>query len=136
MSFHQTLVAYSLSALAMSDNTDFSHNTNTESNTQDNPFHLQSSDSPGMKLVSDAFDGTGYSNWKRSVSIALSARNKLGFVDGSLPKPSPDSVTFKSWSRCNDLVISWLLGALSKSIGRSVIYCKTAQQIWLELDVE
>ena len=103
---------------------------------QDNPLYLQSSDSPGMKLVSECFDGTGFGNWKRSMIIALSARNKLCFVDGSLPKPLATSSSFKSWSRCNDMVISWLLGALFKSIGRSVIYCNTAQQIWLELDVE
>lgn len=101
---------------------------------QDNPLYLQNSDSPGMKLVSEPFDGTGFGNWKCSVTIALSERNKLGFVDGSLPKPDASSASFKSWSRCNDMVISWLLGALSKSIGRSVIYATFAHQIWLELE--
>ena len=100
----------------------------------DNPLHLQNSDSPGMKLVSECFDGTGFSNWKRSMSIALSTRNKLGFVDGSVPKPDPTSPTFKSWSRCNDMVLSWILGALSKQIGRSVIYSTTAYQMWQELN--
>lgn len=92
----------------------------------DNPLYLHSSDSPGMKLVSDPFDGTGFSNWKRSMTIALSARNKLGFVDGTLVKPTAESSTFKSWSRCNDMVISWLLGSLSRTIGRSVIYSNSA----------
>nr|XP_017239736.1 PREDICTED: uncharacterized protein LOC108212522 [Daucus carota subsp. sativus] len=101
---------------------------------QDNPLYLQSSDSPGMKLVSECFDGTGFGNWKRSMIIALSARNKLCFVDGSLPKPLATSSSFKSWSRCNDMVISWILGALSKSIGRSVIYCNSAHEMWKELD--
>ncbi|XP_074375255.1 uncharacterized protein LOC141717027 [Apium graveolens] len=32
------------------------------------------------------------------------------------------------------MVISWILGALSKSIGRSVIYADSAHQIWLELE--
>lgn len=63
---------------------------------QDNPLHLPISDSPGMKLVSDPFDGTGFSNWKRSMSTGLSARNKLGFVDGTLPKPDSTSASFKS----------------------------------------
>ncbi|XP_074355828.1 uncharacterized protein LOC141695485 [Apium graveolens] len=103
-------------------------------NSQDNPYYLQSSDSPGMKLVSDPFDGTGFGNWKRSMSIALSARNKLGFVDGSIIKPSSNSQLLKSWSRCNDMVISWILGALSKSIGRSVIYSTSAHEMWSELE--
>ncbi|XP_074361896.1 uncharacterized protein LOC141702107 [Apium graveolens] len=101
---------------------------------QDNPLHLQNSNSPGMKLVSDCFDGTGFGNWKRSMTIALSARNKLGFVDGSITKPTADSPMFKSWSRCNDMVISWILGALSKQIGRSVIYSNSVHEMWLELE--
>ncbi|WOH01799.1 hypothetical protein DCAR_0521184 [Daucus carota subsp. sativus] len=32
------------------------------------------------------------------------------------------------------MVISWILGALSKSIGRSVIYCNSAHEMWKELD--
>lgn len=87
-----------------------------------------------MKLVSETFDGIGFSNWKRSMLIALSARNKLCFVDGSLPKPALTSPSYKSWLRCNDMVISWILGALSKSIGRSVIYSTSAHQMWLELE--
>ncbi|XP_074341673.1 uncharacterized protein LOC141679087 [Apium graveolens] len=101
---------------------------------QDNPLHLHSSDNPGMKLVNDPFDGSGFSNWKRSMIIALSARNKLGFVDGSLTCPEIGSNSHKSWQRCNDMVISWILGALSKTLGRSVIYCNSAHQIWLELE--
>ncbi|KAL8103291.1 hypothetical protein AgCh_027738 [Apium graveolens] len=115
-------------------NSQQSFNNHHDSTPQDNPFYLQSSDSPGMKLVSDPFDGSGFGNWKRSMTIALSARNKLGFVDGTLPKPAINSTSFKSWSRCNDMVISWILGALSKSIGRSVIYADSAHQIWLELE--
>uniref|UniRef100_A0A3Q7HEA6 Retrotransposon Copia-like N-terminal domain-containing protein n=1 Tax=Solanum lycopersicum TaxID=4081 RepID=A0A3Q7HEA6_SOLLC len=50
-------------------------------------FYLHSSDSPGMGLVSNIFDGKGYQNWKRSVLIALSAKNKLGFITGTHSAP-------------------------------------------------
>lgn len=68
------------------------------------------------------------------MTIALSARNKLRFVDGSITKPLSTSPMFKSWSRCNDMMISWILGALSKSIGRSVIYFTSANEIWNEVE--
>ncbi|XP_074355704.1 uncharacterized protein LOC141695350 [Apium graveolens] len=68
------------------------------------------------------------------MTIASSPRNKLGFVDSTLPKLDINSASFKSWSRCNDMVISWILGALSKSIGRSVISTDSAHQIWIELE--
>lgn len=119
-----------------SNHTSQTNNDNLETHqfTQDNPYHLQSSDSPGMKLVTNQFDGTCFSNWKRSMTIALSVRNKLGFVDGSITKNVSTSPMFKSWSRCNNMVISWLLGALSKSIGRSVIYSTSACEMWKELE--
>lgn len=53
-----------------------------------NPLYLHQSDHPAMILVSKAFDGTGFGAWKRSMTIALSAKNKLSFVDGKLQKYS------------------------------------------------
>lgn len=48
------------------------------------------------------------------MTITLSARNMIGFVDGSIPKLAFTCSAFKSWSRCNDMVISWIIGVLSK----------------------
>ena len=52
------------------------------------PYFLHHSDSPGMILVSQLLNGDNYSSWSRSMSIALSVKNKLGFVDGIVVKPS------------------------------------------------
>lgn len=67
-------------------------------------FYLHSSDFPGMGLVSSTFDGRGYQGWKRSVLIALSVKNKLGFITGTHPSPDPASPDVQPWSRCNDMV--------------------------------
>lgn len=47
------------------------------------PLYLNSSNSLGKVLVSQVFDGFGFGAWKRPMIIALSVKNKLGFVDGS-----------------------------------------------------
>lgn len=73
-------------------------------------------------------------NRKCSVIIALSARNEWDFVDASLPKPDVTSASFKSWSHCNYMIISWRHGALSKSIGHIITYVIYAHQIWLDLE--
>ncbi|XP_016441804.2 uncharacterized protein LOC107767346 [Nicotiana tabacum] len=98
------------------------------------PFYLHPSDSPGMLLVNTAFDGKGYGGWRRGMLIALSAKNKVGFIDGTFLQPKISSDVFKSWTRCNDMVISWLLNSLSKAIAESVLYSKTAKDIWDELE--
>ncbi|XP_074328420.1 uncharacterized protein LOC141666330 [Apium graveolens] len=98
------------------------------------PFHLHPSDNPGMKLVSMKFDGNGFADWKQSMLISLSAKNKTGFVDGSITKPVTAGSTLRAWERCNSMMISWMLGVLDQNIARSVLYFKTVREIWLNLE--
>jgi len=55
------------------------------------PLFLHSFDHPGQPLVADIFNGEDFDNWRRSVRIALSAKQKLPFIDGTYDKPDPDS---------------------------------------------
>ena len=54
-------------------------------------FYRRSSNSPRMGLVSITFDGRGYQGWKKSMLLALSEKNKLGFITGAHPSPAPKS---------------------------------------------
>ncbi|XP_060188843.1 uncharacterized protein LOC132617784 [Lycium barbarum] len=98
------------------------------------PYYLHPSDYPGMSLVSSPFDGKSYGGWKRAAVIALSAKNKLGFVDNTLALPSVESGLQKAWLRCNDMVLSWLLNSLSKEIAESVLYSQNAKDLWSDLE--
>ncbi|XP_076910198.1 uncharacterized protein LOC143567756 [Bidens hawaiensis] len=85
-----------------------------------NPLYLHPSDHPGLVLVSKNFDGTGFGVWKRAMTIALSAKNKLTFVNGDFGLPA-DSSQISMWKRYNDMVISWILNTLSPEISASVL---------------
>ncbi|KAL4573125.1 hypothetical protein LXL04_019920 [Taraxacum kok-saghyz] len=98
-----------------------------------NPYYLGSSDNPGTVLVSNVFSGTGFSAWKRSMIIALSAKNKIGFVDGTVSQPAADSSNYASWYKVNSMVISWFLNSLHQNIAESVLFLQTASEIWKEL---
>ncbi|XP_075095175.1 uncharacterized protein LOC142173478 [Nicotiana tabacum] len=87
-----------------------------------------------MNLVSSVSDGKSYGGWRREVVIALSAKNKLRFIDGTLVVPSYDSGLQKAWARCNDMVLSWLLNSLSKKIAESVLYSQSAKDLWGDLE--
>ena len=65
--------------------------------------------------------------------VALSAKNKLCFIDGSLPKPSVFQSYYHAWTRCNDLVVSWILNFVSKEIYSTVIYITSAHDVWQDL---
>lgn len=64
--------------------------------------------------------------------MALRAKNKLGFVDGSLISPKKKEHIPK-WQHCNDLVASWILNSVSIEIRLSILYVETAAQIWSDL---
>lgn len=98
------------------------------------PLFEQSSDVPGVSLVPVSFSGINFGGWKRSIIISLSARNKIAFVDSSLPKPPDNSIESKQWDICNNMVISWLISSLSPDIADSVQYSKTAKEIWRHLN--
>lgn len=66
--------------------------------------------------------------------ITLSAKNKIGFVNGNFSQPDPDHNTSESWKRCNDMVTSWILTVLSSDIAEYVLYSSTASKIWKDLD--
>ena len=52
------------------------------------PLFLHNGDNPRIILVLQLLIGENYGTWSCSMLVALSAKNKLCFIDGSLPKPS------------------------------------------------
>ncbi|KAE8711004.1 hypothetical protein F3Y22_tig00110307pilonHSYRG00082 [Hibiscus syriacus] len=66
--------------------------------------------------------------------LALSSKNKLGFINGSIQAPDSSMVNqFNAWTRANNLVNSWLLNSVSKDIAASLLYHTTAVEMWKDL---
>ncbi|XP_074306374.1 uncharacterized protein LOC141641618 [Silene latifolia] len=84
----------------------------------DNPLYIHSTDLTGVKLVATPFDGTNF------------PKNKIGFIDGSLPKPVANATTARNWQRCNDIVFSWIINSVSPEIGDFILHSATAQEAW------
>ncbi|XVF88368.1 hypothetical protein PTKIN_Ptkin19aG0045100 [Pterospermum kingtungense] len=68
------------------------------------PFYIHYSDNSGMVLVTHPLVGSNYNTWRISVLIALTVKNKVGFVDGSISHPDSSDLLFSAWLRCNSLV--------------------------------
>ncbi|XP_019242522.1 PREDICTED: uncharacterized protein LOC109222650 [Nicotiana attenuata] len=98
------------------------------------PLYLSPSDNPGTNLVFTLFDGTWYADWRKSMLISLSAKNKLGLINGRLLKPRDDSLYFELWTRCNDMVMAWLLNSLTKGIRSSVLHSNSARDLSKQLE--
>ena len=96
-----------------------------------NPFFLHHSDNPIAMIVWKPLNGDNYNSWKGAMMMVLSAKNKLNFVNGTLPKPSNlyDSQGL-AWSCCNNMVLSWLFNSISIKIVKNIIYIDDAFEIW------
>ncbi|KAF7138291.1 hypothetical protein RHSIM_Rhsim07G0134800 [Rhododendron simsii] len=96
------------------------------------PFFIHPSDHPGLLLVTKRLDGNNYATWRRSMVIALTAKNKIGFVNGAIkvPDAAKKPIDYALWERCDKMVLSWLLNSVEADLADGVVYAETAQEIW------
>ncbi|MDV3201128.1 MAG: hypothetical protein Q8877_02910 [Sweet potato little leaf phytoplasma] len=96
-------------------------------------FYLHPNENPGANLVGAVLTGNNYHAWSRAMSMTLKSKNKLRFIDGSLPKPRITDEMFEAWDRCNTLVVSWLNNSLDPGIAQSNLWMESAVEIWQDL---
>ncbi|KAL0454918.1 UNVERIFIED_CONTAM: hypothetical protein Slati_0831000 [Sesamum latifolium] len=97
-------------------------------------LELQSSDHPGMVLVSTPLTGRNYMGWIRAMRIALGAKMKLGFITGKCARPHENSDDFEKWMRVDCMVTTWLLNSISKDNVDAFLYTAYAHELWTELE--
>ena len=95
---------------------------------------MSNSDNPGVPLVVQHLTEENYSTSSRVALIDLDAKTKLGFIDGSIPKPqSIDHPCYIAWCKCNSTILAWLFNSISRDLQSRVIYFKTTREVWLDL---
>jgi hypothetical protein len=55
-------------------------------------FYVHPSEGPNTVVVTPLLTGSNYPAWSRSMQRALGAKNKLAFIDGSIPVPDDDDL--------------------------------------------
>ena len=98
------------------------------------PFFLHHGESPGEILVTQPLTEDNYPNWARAMRMALDAKSKLGFVDGTVTASMAITPLEKiAWSKKNSMISSWILNLVFPHISGSVIYINTAMEVWNSL---
>ena len=67
---------------------------------------------------------------------SLIAKNKLGFIDGSLTISSKlvnSPIAAQAWVRADNMVGTWIINFVSPKLQGSIIYKDTALEIWTDL---
>ncbi|KAL5763422.1 hypothetical protein ACOSP7_019686 [Xanthoceras sorbifolium] len=97
-----------------------------------NPYFVHHSDQPGHMLVPTKLNGANYPSWSKSMILALTAKNKIGFIDGSIEPPSETEhpTEYALWNQCNSMIISWLTHSVEPDLAKGVVHAKMARQVW------
>ncbi|KAF7839631.1 putative reverse transcriptase, RNA-dependent DNA polymerase, Gag-polypeptide of LTR copia-type [Senna tora] len=100
---------------------------------EDDSYCLHNSDHPGMSLVNTPLDGRNYFAWSIAIRTALEAKDKVGFIDGSLPAPE-NSTEFKRWKTVDSMIKSWMVNSLTKELADTSVCCLSSKNLWDTLD--
>ncbi|KAL0428623.1 UNVERIFIED_CONTAM: Retrovirus-related Pol polyprotein from transposon RE1 [Sesamum latifolium] len=95
---------------------------------------FQLGENGGMFLISAPLNGNNWLTWSRSVRIALEGKDKLGFIDGSIEKPTEGTPEFKQWRITDSAVRTWILHTISKDIVNAFLFAPSTLSLWVELE--
>lgn len=97
------------------------------------PYSLFASDNPGAVITSVLFTGDNYNEWSTELLNALRAKRKLGFIDGSIPKPSIEDPNFELWSSVNSLIVGWIRSSIEARVRSTVTFISDSHKLWENL---
>ncbi|KAL0430299.1 UNVERIFIED_CONTAM: hypothetical protein Sradi_0655900 [Sesamum radiatum] len=73
--------------------------------------------------------------WQCAVYVSLSTKLKLGFIDGSFPRPAFGSENFQQWRRVDLMVTSWIWNSMSKDIVEAFMFCASSRELWVAIQM-
>lgn len=100
-----------------------------ESIDSNSPFYIHASDYPKQMQVNEVQTDSNYNDWAQEMTNFLFAKNKIGFMDGSIKKPEKNESSYMAWMRCDAMIKGWLTTAMEKEIRGSVKYANIAAEI-------
>ncbi|OWM75605.1 hypothetical protein CDL15_Pgr021770 [Punica granatum] len=85
---------------------------------------LNQSDNPRTQLISCHLNGQNYITWSNAMLIALQAKTKLGFIDGTVKKPDESDPLYEQWVTYNSMLVMWFFNAtILKRKGFAAVSC-------------
>ncbi|XP_023642613.1 uncharacterized protein LOC111831695 [Capsella rubella] len=97
------------------------------------PYDLSSGDNPGTLISKPLLRGPNYDEWSTNLCLALKARKKFGFADGSIPQPEDTHSDYEDWIANNALGVSWMKLTIDDSISTSTSHLADSHELWTHL---
>ena len=115
----------------MADTTSTTISTTTPAITSPNssPYYLHPSDNPGTLITSVLLRGDNYSEWSTELLNSIQAKQKFGFINGSLPKPTTEP-DLSRWLATNSMLVGWIRTSIDPKIRSTVTFVPDAHKLW------
>ena len=93
------------------------------------PYKLHPSDNPGALITPVILKGDKYSEWATEIWNSLHAKQKIGFLDGTIQKPStnPD---LSRWTASNSMIVGWIRTSIEPQVRSTISHASDAHQLW------
>ncbi|XP_020875624.1 uncharacterized protein LOC110226951 [Arabidopsis lyrata subsp. lyrata] len=96
------------------------------------PFYLHPSDGPGNLITTVQLKGENYEDWAKHVRNALRTKRKLGFIDGTLEKPTKEDER-EQWEVVNSMLVAWIMNTIEPTLRTSISMVDEVQVLWDDL---
>lgn len=104
----------------------------TTSTNSTNPYFLHPSDNPGALITPVILKGDNYSEWVTEFWNSLQAKQKIGFLDGTISKPSMNP-NLARWASANSMIVGWIRTSIDPTVWSTVSHVPDAFQLWESL---
>ncbi|XP_074300930.1 uncharacterized protein LOC141632269 [Silene latifolia] len=99
-----------------------------------NPIYVVSSHyGTGAKITHVILLGLNYEEWVKGFRVALGAKWKTGFIDGTLKNIPSDPNDLEDWTTINYLIVAWIFNTIEPRIQSSTYYRETAYELWEDI---
>ena len=93
------------------------------------PYDLIAGDNPGTLIFKPSLREPNYDKWSTNLRLALKARKKFGFADGTIPQPVEGSDDYEDLIANNALVVSWMKLTIDENIAASMTHFDDSHEL-------
>ncbi|XP_074303205.1 uncharacterized protein LOC141637631 [Silene latifolia] len=87
----------------------------------------------GHSITPIVFNENNYDECSRSFHLALMAKGKLSYLDGTINKPAATADNFETWQSTNALVTMCIFNTIEPALRNQISIRPEAKHVWLDI---
>lgn len=93
------------------------------------PYDLTAANNPGVVISHPLMKGSNYDEWACEMETILCLQKKIGFLDGSIPRPEEGPADLEDWWTIQALLVSWLKMTIDLVLRSNISHQDVAQDL-------